>query len=64
MRPPRVSTAWLLFGVALVLRVGWVACRWTSHGPAFDYPDEDLHWQLATHLIQWFPHAERRLILV
>ncbi len=44
-------TVWLLCGVALALRAGWVIYRWTTHGAAFDYPDEDLHWQLATHLV-------------
>jgi hypothetical protein len=52
VKPPRISTAWLLFGAAFVLRVGWVAYRWRMHGPTLDYPDEDLHWQLATHLVR------------
>lgn len=52
MKPPRVSVAWVLFAAALMLRVGWVIHRWTTRGPAFDYPDEDLHWQLATHLVR------------
>lgn len=51
MRWPHVNTTWLLFGAALVLRVGWVVYRWNSPGPA-PYPDEDLHWQLATHLVR------------
>ena len=47
-----IGSAWLLFGVALALRVGWVVYRWATHGAAFDYDDEKLHWQLATHLVR------------
>jgi 4-amino-4-deoxy-L-arabinose transferase-like glycosyltransferase len=47
-----VGSGWLLFGVALALRTGWVGYRWATHGPGFDYDDEKLHWQLATHLVR------------
>lgn len=43
--------AWGLALLALVLRAGWIAYRWSSHGAAFEYPDEELHWQLAAHLV-------------
>lgn len=43
--------AWGLALLALGLRAGWVAYRWTGHGAAFEYPDEELHWQLAAHLV-------------
>jgi hypothetical protein len=42
----------LLCGVALALRVGWVIYRWHIQGPELDYPDEHLHWQLATNLVR------------
>ncbi len=33
------------------LRTAWVLYRWHNHGPQLDYPDEELHWQLATNLV-------------
>ncbi len=37
--------------LALALRVGWVVhCGLTQHG--LTYPDEELHWQLATNLVK------------
>lgn len=45
-------SAWWLAVLALTLRAGWIVFRWSSHGAAFEYPDEELHWQLATHLVR------------
>jgi 4-amino-4-deoxy-L-arabinose transferase-like glycosyltransferase len=47
----RASPMWLLVGGALVLRAGWVLYRWTHTGALLDYPDEELHWQLARNLV-------------
>ncbi len=52
MKTPPAGFGWWLCGAALALRAGWVVYRWTTHGSGFDYPDEDLHWQLATHLVR------------
>lgn len=52
MTRSRDHVAWGLVLLALVLRGGWVMYRWTNHGAAFEYPDEELHWQLATHLVR------------
>ncbi len=41
----------LLLGLALALRVGWVVYCWCASGPALNYPDEELHWQLAGNLV-------------
>lgn len=47
----RSSAAWAVFAVALILRLGWVvASAW--RGGADLYPDEELHWQIATNLVQ------------
>jgi 4-amino-4-deoxy-L-arabinose transferase-like glycosyltransferase len=43
---------WILFATALVLRCAWVLVRWRSDGASLTFPDESLHWQLATHLVQ------------
>jgi hypothetical protein len=42
----------VLCGVALAVRAAWVLYRWYHYGPRLDYPDEELHWQLATHLVR------------
>lgn len=52
MKAPPAGLGWWLCAAALALRAGWVAYRWTTHGSGFDYPDEDVHWQLATHLVR------------
>lgn len=49
---PRSVQPWLLFGVALLLRAGWVGYGWVQRGPELCYDDESLHWQLATNLIR------------
>ncbi len=45
-------TAWLLFGGALALRLGWVGYSGWSNGTQLQWPDEELHWQLASNLVQ------------
>ena len=52
MKTSRPNLIWLLCGAALALRAGWIVFRWTTHGASLDYPDEDLHWQLASNLVQ------------
>jgi len=47
----RLPSAALVFLLALGLRAGWVSYRAATHGTALDYPDEELHWQLATNLV-------------
>lgn len=47
----RRGSGWLLFGIALVLRAGWVLMRWAQQGAALEFPDEALHWELATNLM-------------
>lgn len=42
---------WILVGAALALRVGWVLYRWACQGAGLEYPDEELHWQLAHNLV-------------
>ena len=42
--------AWI-FVAALALRAGWVLWRWKHTGAALEFSDEDLHWQLARHLV-------------
>ena len=41
----------VLVAAALVLRCAWVLIKWMQSGAAFAYPDEELHWQLATNLV-------------
>ncbi len=52
MKVAWTQTGLLVFLVALVLRAGWVGLQWQQHGAKLDYPDEQLHWQLATNLVQ------------
>ena len=40
----------IIFLLALLPRVGWIALRWVQVGPQLDFPDEQIHWQLATNL--------------
>jgi hypothetical protein len=42
----------VLCGIALAIRAAWVLYRWHQYGPRLDYPDEELHWQLATNLVR------------
>jgi len=52
VNPRRPGLGWLLCGAALALRAAWIVYRWGHCGPHLDYPDEELHWQLATHLVR------------
>lgn len=38
--------------LALVLRFGWVYYENSRRGGALEWPDEDLHWQIATNLVE------------
>ncbi|MGD8453209.1 MAG: hypothetical protein PVJ57_15430 [Phycisphaerae bacterium] len=42
---------WVLVAAALGLRVGWVLYRWFHGGAGLEFPDEELHWQLARNLV-------------
>ncbi len=48
----RWHPAWIFGLLALLLRVAWIIYRWHSNGPALEYPDEQLHWDLARNLIE------------
>lgn len=50
MRPASLPAALLVLLIAAGLRGAWVAWRWAHVGPALEFPDEHLHWQLASHL--------------
>ncbi|MFH1747818.1 MAG: glycosyltransferase family 39 protein [Planctomycetota bacterium] len=52
MKKRAVTIGWLILGGALVLRIGWVLYRWNQQGPALEFDDEALHWQLATNLVE------------
>jgi 4-amino-4-deoxy-L-arabinose transferase-like glycosyltransferase len=43
---------WVLFGLALALRIGWVTVSWNREGVIPRYPDEVLHWDLASNLVE------------
>jgi len=46
----RFSRGLLLLIAALSLRCAWVSYHWLRHGPALEFDDERLHWELATNL--------------
>ncbi len=50
MNGRRLSAGLWVFLAALLLRGTWVLLAWNQSGPALAYPDEQLHWQLATNL--------------
>ena len=53
MKPGAARVGLLLLIAALTLRAGWVLYRWHADGPdAALYPDEELHWQLASNLVE------------
>ena len=41
----------LIFAAAFALRVAWVLSCWSRSGPALEFSDEALHWQLASNLV-------------
>ena len=40
-----------VFGAALLARAAWVLVRWAQGGPSLEFPDEEIHWQLARNLV-------------
>ena len=52
MKLDRPAVGWLIFAAALLLRAGWVSYGWNQAGPALEFDDEPLHWQLATNLVE------------
>lgn len=46
------DVGWWIFLTALLLRVGWVGYDWTRNGAHLPFDDEQLHWQIATNLVQ------------
>ncbi|RMF71398.1 MAG: hypothetical protein D6744_18045, partial [Planctomycetota bacterium] len=40
-----------VFAAALLVRLIWVALRWMRDGPTLQFPDEELHWQMAVNLV-------------
>jgi 4-amino-4-deoxy-L-arabinose transferase-like glycosyltransferase len=46
------GAGWWIFLAALLLRVGWVGYDWTRNGARLAFDDEQLHWQIATNLVQ------------
>ncbi len=57
MRTARRNLGLLVFACALLLRIGWVQLDWLRGGAALQFPDETLHWQLATNLVS---HGQMR----
>ncbi|MFQ5805201.1 MAG: hypothetical protein ACE5I3_01985, partial [Phycisphaerae bacterium] len=51
MKLKRPGLGAAIFVAALLLRTVWVLLRWSKHGPVFEFPDEELHWQLASNLV-------------
>ena len=45
------AAAVVVFGVALLARAAWVLVRWAQGGAAFEFSDEEIHWQLASNLV-------------
>ena len=52
MRRYRLDPGVLVFAAAAALRVAWVLVRWSQAGAALEFSDEQLHWQLATNLVE------------
>jgi 4-amino-4-deoxy-L-arabinose transferase-like glycosyltransferase len=46
----RLSRGLLLLIAAFGLRCGWVSYYWFRYGPALEFDDERLHWELASNL--------------
>jgi 4-amino-4-deoxy-L-arabinose transferase-like glycosyltransferase len=51
VKPKTPGLGSAIFLVALLLRVAWVLLRWSKTGAALEFPDEELHWQLASNLV-------------
>ncbi len=41
-----------IFVLAAAIRAAYVLLRWSSNGAALEFPDEELHWQLADNLVR------------
>jgi len=52
MRRYRLDPGAVVFAAAAALRVAWVLVRWSQAGAALEFSDEQLHWQLATNLVE------------
>ena len=51
MKQKSINLGGLICLTALAVRAAWVLYRWSQDGAALEYPDEELHWQLARNLI-------------
>ena len=45
-------TGLAIFMLAAAIRATYVFIMWSSHGAVLEFPDEELHWQLADNLVQ------------
>lgn len=43
--------SWCVFWLALALRIAWIGWRWVQVGAQLEFPDEQIHWQLASNLV-------------
>ena len=41
-----------VFALATLVRAAYVLVMWAGHGSALEFPDEQLHWQLADNLVR------------
>ncbi|MFN0136225.1 MAG: ArnT family glycosyltransferase [Phycisphaerae bacterium] len=41
----------IITALALLLRIGWIAINWSRTGATLAYPDEQLHWEIASRLV-------------
>jgi hypothetical protein len=46
-----LAAVWKLILLAFALRAAWILYRWFGQGATLEYPDEELHWQLARNLV-------------
>lgn len=51
MTPRHTSACLIACVLALGLRAGWIGYHWLHFGAALEFPDEQIHWQLATNLV-------------
>jgi uncharacterized membrane protein len=52
MKRGRIGPGVVIFAVAAAVRIAWVLLRWYQAGPALEFSDEELHWQLARNLVE------------
>lgn len=48
---PELRALLILATLGFLLRAAWVLYRWQESGPALEFDDERLHWQLAANLV-------------